>query len=88
MDQNTIAQGIREHIIPELLSETQRLSRDRAGIDSLVVVYERCGRTFVDYAGETPSGVVGMMQSAQHDLLRQLAKDERAEDKAAALAIV
>jgi hypothetical protein len=86
-----IAQGIRRHVIPELIDETRNRAYDRAGIDSLVVVYERCGQTFMDYAGETPNGVLGMMQRASCDLMRQQAKDEREEDrsaKAAALAAV
>ena len=86
-----IAQGIKRHVIPELIADTRNLAADRAGIDSLVVVYERCGRIFVDYAGETPNGVLGMMQRASCDLMRQQAKDEREEDcsaKAAALAAI
>ena len=42
-----IAQGIKRHVIPELIADTRNLAADRAGIDSLVVVYERCGRIFV-----------------------------------------
>ena len=76
-----IARGIRQHAIPELIDETRALAADRAGIDRIVIVYERCGRVFIDYAGETPSGAIGLVERAIHSFEHELMRDEGEEDR-------
>ena len=57
-----IVQGIKRHVIPELIDETRALASDSTGLDSLAVIYRRDGEVVLDYAGETPSGVFRLVE--------------------------